>query len=107
MKTGEDHREMRYPPWGLSKAIRVLALLPDWVDHARSSPEQAKRLVDLGDRLRVSLDCAIRRSYMKGRGPSFIERRVVSYRVNKIQSYRDKQIGIEVAQDTEQEETPG
>lgn len=78
--------ELRYSLWGLDKAIRELALLPDWVEHAWDYPEYRKELIERGDKLSDALDRSIRRCYAKGRTPSWFERAYVECRRRHLKS---------------------
>lgn len=73
-KLSQLRPKLRYPLWGIDEGIRTLIRFPTWVQHARKNPKRTEALLRCGNRLRSALDFSIRRSYMKGRPPTFYER---------------------------------
>lgn len=70
--------EVRYSLWGLDEGLRVLTRLPDWIGHAKNSPETAQELFNLAHKLCNTLDRVIRKAYLFGREPSFWQRTKVN-----------------------------
>jgi len=84
----EIRLKLRYQLWGITDSMRTLALLPDWIEHARPLPNQqySNELLRRGHSLGIALDKAILNAYNNGRHPNWIERS----RVNKAdQNLRD------------------
>jgi len=59
--------------------MRTLALLPDWVEHARRFPGYSDELLRKGHTLGVALDKAILSAYTNGRRPNWLEQIRVHY----------------------------
>ena len=77
--------KLRYPLWGLDKALRDLSRLPDWIEHARDFDKHSKKLLKRGESLANTVDRCVRRAYAYGRPPRMYERillkiRRISYR---------------------------
>lgn len=83
-KLKEIRSAVRYPLWGLDEGIRVLTRLPDWIMHKIDKPDEARKLLAAGDRLRASLDFAIRRCYADGRPPSLLEKALVAFQTWRV-----------------------
>jgi hypothetical protein len=76
----ELRAKLRYPLWGLDKALKTISRLPDWIEHARQSPNHARNILRAGVSLGRSLDSTIRKCYMYGRPPRLHERLIVKYK---------------------------
>jgi hypothetical protein len=63
--------DVRYSLWGLDKGLRVLSRLPDWIGHAKNSPETAEEIYGLANDLAETLDGVILKVYLYGSEPSF------------------------------------
>ena len=87
-------RVLRYPLWGLDDGLRTVSRLADWVDHVRATPETAQSILDAGGELRGALDQAIRKSYLKGRPPHFIDVARVNRHSKKLKQVRDRVMQI-------------
>lgn len=66
----ELRRRARYSLWGIDEGLRDLSRLSSWVAHNHSYPDNAERILEAADSLRMALDEAIRSSYKKGKPPS-------------------------------------
>ena len=62
--------ELRYPLWGIHEGLRVISLIPNWLEHTQDAAEVAEEIWADGNRLRHALDLAIRDAYASGRLPS-------------------------------------
>ena len=79
--------EVRYSLWGLDEGLRVLTRLPDWIGHAKGSPETAEELFRRASRLGDALDEAIRKAYVFGAEPSFWQRLRVNREAAALREY--------------------
>ncbi len=70
--------EVRYSLWGLDEGLRVLTRLPDWIGHAKGSPDTASELFSLATALGDLLDGAIRKAYLYGSEPGFRQKAKVN-----------------------------
>lgn len=89
-KLKELRIKLRYSLWGLDTAIKEIALLPNWVEHAWDYPDYRDGIIERGDELSDALDFSIRRCYRKGRTPAWYERVYVENKRKKLKSYYDE-----------------
>jgi len=83
--------KLRYPLWGADFGIKVLTRLPDWTDHLRGEPGRADRLLERANNLRIWIDRAVRRGYLDGRPPSWLQKRMIAYYARKCQGvFKDR-----------------
>lgn len=82
--------KLRYPLWGLDASFKTISLLPDWIEHVRQYPEYSTHVIKRGKALGKTLDRTIRRCYMNGRAPNWIEVWRAEHRRRKLErAYRD------------------
>lgn len=77
--------KLRYPLWGLDSAFKTISLLPDWIDHVRLYPEHSAIVLDKGNALGQLLDRTVRRCYMRGRSPNWLEIQLVNWRRRQLE----------------------
>lgn len=82
--------KVRYSLWGLDNGLRELSRIPDWIGHAKKSPNSAKKLHHLAHLLGQALDNAIRTSYENGAQPGFRCRMKVNRRTSKLRKYYEQ-----------------
>jgi len=75
---------VRYSLWGLDEGLRTLSRLPDWVAHASSDPERANDILQKGKALSKLLDSSIRKSYFRGKPPSYLEKLLVRISASRL-----------------------
>lgn len=63
--------EMRYPLWGATDALKTLSRLPSWAQHAIRHPRKARKIVDSGNALRLTIDHVVLSSLRWGRPPTW------------------------------------
>lgn len=85
-KIKELRLELRYPLWGIHEGLRVISLLPNWLEHMQPIPEVREDLWTNGNHLRRALDIAIRNAYTSGSPPSRRHRRRVNRYAQGIRS---------------------
>lgn len=84
--------KLRYPLWGLDSALKTISVLPDWTDHVRQHPEHSSVLIKRGSALGEALDNTIRKCYLDGRSPNWVEIRRANLRRSALEkAYRDFQ----------------
>lgn len=79
-------RKAKYPLWGTDHALNVLGRLPSWIAHCRDREDQARRLVDAAEALRLTLDKTILASLRTGHPPGLWRRSVINFRVWRLRS---------------------
>lgn len=67
-------RQMRYPLWGITDALRTLSRLPGWTQYAKRYPTKSQALLQHGDNLRDAIDRAVLNCLRTGRTPSWFRR---------------------------------
>lgn len=65
----EKRLDVRYTLWGIDDALRTLARLPDWIGHAKPSPETAQLLFSQAKDMGEQIDLAVRIAYVEGKPP--------------------------------------
>ncbi|MFN3242970.1 MAG: hypothetical protein ACE37K_15830 [Planctomycetota bacterium] len=67
----ESRRKARYVLWGITDALKVVALAPDYARHAHNNPSfPIDEMLDRMDSLRAKLDDVIRGCFWEGRHPT-------------------------------------
>lgn len=66
----EMRLDVRYTLWGIDDALRTLSRLPDWIGHAKLSPETAHILFKQAKVIGEQIDIAVRVAYIDSRSPS-------------------------------------
>ena len=77
--------KLRYPLWGLDSAFKTISLLPDWIEHVRLYPEHSAIVLDKGNALGQLLDRTVRKCYMRGRSPNWLEIQLVNWRRRQLE----------------------
>jgi len=89
-KLKEIRLMLRYQLWGITDSMRTLALLPDWIEHARRFPGYSDELLRKEHALGVALDNAILTAYTNGRRPNWLEQVRVRYAAKNLREVYKK-----------------
>jgi hypothetical protein len=82
----EARRSVRYPLWGIDDGLRTLARLPNWITNYGGRPREGEQLLEKAESLRKAVDTAIRKSYLKGRPPTWRDRRRIAKAVDEMRT---------------------
>ena len=77
--------KLRYPLWGLDSAFKTISILPDWIDHVRQYPEHSALVLKKGNDLGRLLDRTVRKCYIRGRSPNWLEIQLVNWRRRQLE----------------------
>ena len=74
LRIEESRRKARYVLWGITDALKVVALAPDYARHAQNNPSfPVDDMLDRMNSLRSKLDDVIRGCFWDGRQPTSAE----------------------------------
>jgi hypothetical protein len=72
---------VKYPLFGIDEALRTLSRMPEWIaTYSGDRDAGAGRLLENAQRLSILTDEVVRRSYARGRPPTWFERRKLNQR---------------------------
>lgn len=85
--------KLRYPLWGADYGLKILTRLPDWADHLRGDPTRATRLLGQANNVLAWIDRAVRRGYLDGKPPSWVQRRAIAHYAKECEAaFRDRPV---------------
>lgn len=76
--------DLRYPLWGCGGALRALSRVPSWWSNFRGDEERSAHLLKRAESLRKLIDIMIRRSYLRGRPPTPLDRIQLSFATKRL-----------------------